>query len=374
MNKFWRALLLSVLTSLSACQQADGPAQKVVTALSDTDIAGYERAVQTREFSFPEDHGAHPGFKHEWWYLTGQVRDPQGRRFGYQFTLFRRALSPKTLPRPSAWATNQIYMAHLALTDISGKRFFNDERYARAALQLAGVQISPFRAWLEDWSLTERAAPCAQCLQVTLQAKSAEFSLKLELRNRRNPVLHGDRGLSRKSDTPGNASYYYSYPRLLTEGNIIVNGSQYTVSGNSWFDHEWSTSALETEQTGWDWFSLQLSDQSELMLFRLRHKDPKQSRYSATLVTDEAVHNLDNERLVLHVQNYWRSPHSKIRYPLSWKIEIPSIDTSLSLTPLLADQEMNLSFRYWEGAVQIGGRHRGHNVSGGGYMELTGYR
>ncbi|MDX1409924.1 MAG: lipocalin-like domain-containing protein, partial [Saprospiraceae bacterium] len=318
--------LTGALLMLVACDRSAGPVQEVTSALSDADIAGYQRAEHPHNFVFPDDHGAHPLFKHEWWYLTGQVQDPQGRRFGYQFTLFRRALSPYQAPHSSAWATNQLYLAHLALSDIQGEQFYHDERYARAALKLAGVETSPFRAWLEDWSLSEQSTTeCTNCLHVKLQAASEDFSLQLVLRNQRDPVLHGDRGLSQKSDTPGNASYYYSYPRLLTEGMIIVNGTTFTVSGSSWFDHEWSTSALEAQQTGWDWFSLQLSDHSELMLFRLRHRDPGRSRYSGTLITDDAVINLDGEKFTLRVMSHWRSPHSKVRYPQVWQIDIPSI-------------------------------------------------
>lgn len=365
-----------VIGLLTACDGPDTPPpQTVISTLSDPDTAGYSRALAPRSLRFPGDHGPHPDFKHEWWYLTGQATSETGHRFGYQFTLFRRALSPHTMKRSSAWASNQLYMAHLALTDITGKRFYHDERYAREALALAGVTAQPFAAWLEDWSLNAITLPCSQCLHIKVQAATNKFALDLSLRNQRDPVLHGENGLSRKSNTPGNASYYYSYPRLATGGTIRVDGRVYTVAGNSWFDHEWSTSALEPDQAGWDWFSLQLSDQTELMLFRLRHRDdPGQSLLSGTHISDDATRTLGRDGFSLRILEHWRSPRTAVRYPQDWRIEIPALGYSLTVTPWLPEQEIDLSFRYWEGAVRVSGHHAGRKVTGNGYMELTGYR
>jgi len=372
MNSLKTYLICGALGLLVACTGPTPPQQSVATTLSDPDVAGFRRALAPRRFRFPEDHGAHPDYKHEWWYLTGQVTGNDGSRFGYQFTLFRRALSAVPEKRASAWATNQVYLAHFAVSDISNQQFQSDERYARGALQLAGVTSQPFRAWLEDWSLSSTKTTCPDCFNTLLHVKAKGIDLELSLRNQRAPVLHGDHGLSHKSDTPGNASYYYSYPRLVTEGRLSISGRAYAVTGSSWFDHEWSTSALEPEQTGWDWFSLQLSDQSELMLFRLRHRDPGQSRLSGTYVDNQGARKLDNFSLV--VKDHWHSPHTGVRYPRSWQIDIPALRSRLLVTPWLADQEMNMSFRYWEGAVKITGRQGGRQVSGNGYMELTGYR
>lgn len=361
---------------LAACGRPNEmPAEPVTNALSDTEVAGYSRALAPIDFAFPGDHGPHPEFKHEWWYLTGQVTGDDGRRFGYQFTLFRRALTPRAPDRASAWASNQLYMAHLALTDVLEQRFYHDERYGRGALGLAGVDAEPFQAWLEDWSLRQDTPACRECLHGNLRAASQAFTLQLTVRNQHDPVLHGDRGLSRKGNTPGNASYYYSYPRLATSGTIRLNGKDYRVTGSSWFDHEWSTSALEAGQAGWDWFSLQLSDQTELMLFRLRHrKDPERSLLSGTYIAGDAARSLGRDDFRLRILDYWRSPETSVRYPQKWRILVPSLGYDLTVTPWLADQEMNLGFRYWEGAIRISGRRGNEQVSGNGYMELTGYR
>ncbi len=216
----------------------------------------------------------HPEFKTEWWYFTGNLRTAEERRFGYQLTLFRVAVTPEPPASESAWATNQTYMAHFAVTDVAADGFYHDERFARGALGLAGVNPRPFRAWLEDWHVTEDtgsvARGCEGCLNLRISAGNDDADIALSLTSVKPAARHGDNGLSQKSGTAGNASYYYSLTRLATTGTVRIGRQTHTVTGNSWFDHEWSTSALEDDQAGWDWFSLQLSGQDELMLFKLR--------------------------------------------------------------------------------------------------------
>jgi predicted secreted hydrolase len=337
---------------------------------------GFERAYQPRELIFPDDHGAHDTYKNEWWYFTGNVATAGGRTFGYQFTLFRSALAPEQPPINSAWATNQIYLTHVALSDIHQDEFLVAERFSRGALDLAGADAEPFRIWLDDWSVSGIEIRGRGQFSVMLKVETGSFSLDIELDNSQSMVLHGDQGLSAKSSTPGNASYYYSFPRLQTDGVIGIGVEQFPVSGESWFDHEWSTSALEAGQTGWDWFSLQLSDQSALMLFQLRHaEDPRQNFYSGTLIQADgtAIHLQDGDFSITE-QDTWQSPTTGVVYPAGWEIILPDYAVSMTVIPAMADQEMRTSFRYWEGAVTVTGIKENNAVSGKGYVELTGYQ
>jgi len=374
-----RLLGISFLVCLlQACGQevAQPPSAplSVVEILGGASSEGYERAFLPRPLVFPEDYGAHDSFKNEWWYFTGNLSDAEGRTFGYQFTLFRTAIAPHKPATDSAWSSNQIYLAHAALSDIDGQHFLYDERYSRGALELAGASPEPLRFWLDDWSVSGNADPGH--FAVTIRARAGDFNLDLKLKNGKALVLHGDRGLSAKGRTPGNASHYYSFTRLRTEGAVQLGGETFQVQGESWFDHEWSTSALESGQTGWDWFSLQLSDQSELMLFRLRHaSDPGQDYSSGTLIgADESVSPLQGDEFSIEVLDQWQSPATGVRYPSRWTLRLPDRGMELTVEPLQPDQELHTSFRYWEGAVAIRGNRNGTPVTGKGYVELTGYQ
>lgn len=337
--------------------------------------AGYAKARAGEPLRFPADHGAHPAFKNEWWYFTGNLRTPGRRHFGFQFTLFRSAVSPKPPASDSHWATNQVYLAHLAVTDTESGRLLSDERFARGALGLAGVSPDPFRAWLEDWQVSATAT-CGECLEVILSAKSERFGLTLTLRNSKPPVLHGNAGLSLKSESGDNASHYYSYPRLRVEGLISTGDDAHHVGGDAWFDHEWSTSSLEADQVGWDWFSIQLNDDTELMLFQLRHADAKDKHFLYGTYIDEQGRSssLPPDGFDLTPTATWRSPVSGATYPVAWRIRVPSRHLSLALRAVTEAQELDRSFRYWEGAVQVRGNRQGREIGGHGYLELTGYR
>ena len=211
------------------------PSASVTALLGGEDPAGFARAQIPRDFRFPDDHGPHPSYRHEWWYVTGNLRAPGGRRFGYQLTFFRFALSPALPDRKSRWATNQAYMAHFAVTDVGGRRFRHFERTGRGALGIAGATAQPFRVWLDDWSAEGGKA---STLPIRLRAKEGKVSIDLLLTTARPIVLQGDRGLSRKGASPGNASYYYSITRLQTEGNLRIGENDYKVSGLSWLDRE----------------------------------------------------------------------------------------------------------------------------------------
>ena len=332
----------------------------------------FARALKPRQFSFPSDHGAHNPYRTEWWYFTGNLENSEGRKFGYELTFFRFALSAKTYASQSVWRNNQLYMAHLTLTDVKENRFYTDERFCRAGNELAGAADNKYHVWLYDWSAT---AEDKVDFPLRLRAKSDQFAIDLLLNTQKSPVLQGDQGLSRKSAEAGNASYYYSYTRLPTLGTLSIAGINHSVSGNSWMDREWSTSALSKEQSGWDWFALQFSDNSELMFYRLRRKDGQQDSNSAgSLVLEDSTKvALKVQNVTIKVLDTWRSPHSKINYPSRWLLSVPSRKLEVEIVPLINDQELNVSYRYWEGAVSITGTKNGKTISGQGYVELVGY-
>ena len=334
---------------------------------------GFARALKPREFSFPSDHGAHNSYRTEWWYFTGNLKNPQNRKFGYELTFFRFALSPKTPVSKSAWRSNQMYMAHLTLTDVKEDRFYTDERFSRAGNSLAGASNKKYHVWLYDWSA---ATEGDSDFPLRLHAKSDKFAIDLLLTSQKGYVLQGDQGLSQKSPEPGNASYYYSYTRLPTEGHISIANNKFSVSGESWMDREWSTSALSDEQSGWDWFALQFSDNSELMFYQLRRKDglPDNNSSSSFVQSDNSKIPLKVKDVTIKILDKWESPHSKITYPSKWRLTIPGQNLDIDVVPLINDQELNVRYRYWEGAVSVNGTKNGKPISGQGYVELTGYK
>ena len=348
------------------------PPASVTALLGGEGPGGFARATAPRDFRFPDDHGPHPEFRHEWWYFTGNLRAPGGRRFGYQLTFFRFALSPDAADRGSRWATNQAYMAHFAVTDAQGNRFRYFERTGRGALGIAGATARPFRVWLDDWSVE---GADASTLPIRLRAAEGGTSVDLVLDSAGPIVLQGDRGLSRKGAAPGNASYYYSMTRLATRGNVLVEDTSLPVEGSSWLDREWGTSSLEKGQSGWDWFALQLSDGRDLMFYRLRRGDGGADPFSAgTLVLpDGSFRPLSPDDVRVEILEHWRSPESGARYPSRWRLRLPTEGLELEVVPRVADQELRTAVRYWEGAVGVRGTARGKPVEGDGYVELTGY-
>ncbi len=336
---------------------------------NDTAGEGYARVLTPRIFSFPRDHGPHPPYRSEWWYFTGNLFDETGRRFGYQWVVFRRALRPHAVERSSAWGANQAFMAHFALTDVDGRRFHHFERFARGSAGLAGAQQEPLQVWLEDWSLEETGTGAWR-----LRAAENDVLIDLLLTPAKPVVLNGEQGLSRKSAGAGNASYYYSISRLETHGILRAAGRSHEVSGFSWLDREWGTSALAPDQQGWDWFALQLDDGSELMFYQLRRRDGTVDPFSSgTLIAADGSHEgLDAEAVTLEVLDSWRSPLGAV-YPARWRLHLPAQALTLDIRPVLSAQELDASVRYWEGAVDVAGSRKGQPVGGQGYVELVGY-
>ena len=370
------ALLVGAKWLNQFSENADAaPELSVASVMGSADTAGFARAFAPRAFVFPADHGPHPDFRTEWWYYTGNLQTESGRHFGYQFTLFRSALSADTTVRESEMAANQLYMGHFALSDIQNDNYYYFERFSRAANGLAGAQAAPFRVWLEDWQTTDPDADSTAAFpKMRIDAAAEGVSLNIELTPEKPHVLQGDRGLSQKSAKPGNASYYYSLTRMTAEGSVSVNGETLAVNGLSWMDREWSTSALGDNQVGWDWFSLQLSDSSELMYYQLRLTSGEADPYSKGLLVapDGASQLIKRDDVSLTVREYWDSPRGG-RYPAGWWLQVPEQQIDLQISPLIANQELNVAIRYWEGAVKIDGTAYGKPVSGYGYVELTGY-
>jgi predicted secreted hydrolase len=347
----------------------------VSTALGSGDLTGFARALAPRAFSFPADHGPHPEFRTEWWYYTGNLDTAAGRHFGFELTFFRTALTPPSasvVDRASAWSARQLYVAHFALTDTAGRRFHAWSRLSREALGMAGARTSPFRVWLDDWS-AESESPSS--LPMRLRAAEGDVAIDLVLASEKPVALQGDRGLSQKGPEPGNASYYYSLSRMHARGTVSVNGEPLAVSGLAWMDREWSTSALGPELAGWDWVALQLDDGRDVMVYRLRRRDGGTDSHSAgaLIAPDGATRPLAAADVTLDALDHWTSPRSGVRYPSRWRLAIPDAALSLEITPRLADQELIVGTRYWEGAVRAEGTAAGRPVTARGYVELVGY-
>jgi predicted secreted hydrolase len=344
-------------------------------AMGDVEEENFSKALDKIEFIFPKDHGPHPDFRTEWWYFTGNLADKNNRRFGYQFTIFRTALTKNKEIRNSDWGSNQIYMAHFAVTDIENNEFYFDERFSREANKLAGTQVNPLRVWLEDWQVMQISDRIRFDLpSINIRAKTGRVQIDLTLNATKPKVLQGEGGLSQKGEQPGNASYYYSYTRLNTEGKILLNGQESEVSGNSWMDREWSTSALSNDQVGWDWFALQFNDNTEIMYYQMRKKDGTPDLFSKGIIVEKngTSKPIKKDQVYLEVKEYWESS-SGVKYPSGWSLDIPDEKIKLKITPAIQNQLMDVSINYWEGAVLIEGLKNKEPLNGRGYVELTGY-
>jgi len=342
----------------------------------------WQRAIGPWTWSFPRDHGAHPNFKSEWWYFTGNLKENStGRPFGYQLTIFRQGVQLNPAQKNSKWAMRDFYFGHFTISDIAKGEFHVAEKVSRGALGEAHAATGSMDVAIGPWSINgpwhDSNDPAKQ--SYLLQANEGEMAIDLDAALAKPPVLEGVNGLSQKSSGAGNASYYYSFPRLDTTGRLKLAGKTYDVSGLSWFDHEFSTSSLASDEIGWDWFCIQLGNNQEIMLYALRDKsgalDPASE---GTWVNADGT----SERLVpgsftIEKQGTWTSPHSGATYPAGWHVIIPGHHADLTVTPAMADQELNLSkmgkLAYWEGACTITGRVDNADVKGVGYTELTGY-
>ncbi len=339
-----------------------------VTGLNEDEYStdGFAKAYEIIPFNFPEDHGPHNDFQAEWWYYTGNLADAEGNRFGYQFTIFRRAIVPEAAERESEWGNNQIYFAHFAVTDVTGETFNYHEKFSRSNPGLAGAQGTPFyHVWIDDWYAKDVGNG-----QVQLKAQAGDIAIDLLLDQSKPMVLQGEQGLSAKSSEPGNASYYYSLTNNLTTGTMTTPRGTFEVTGNSWKDREWSTSILGDDAVGWDWFSLQLDDNREIMFFHIRRTDGSLDPVSKGVLVeaDGSTSSLTLSDIEITALDTWTSPHSGATYPSEWTLSIPNENIELSIVPMLNDQELDVNILYWEGAVRVEGTQTGF-----GYVEMTGY-
>lgn len=344
-------------------------------SLLPTTLAGQEfrLALPGWQYAFPRDHGAHPEFKTEWWYYTGHLTAAQGEPFSYQLTFFRVGVRRPDPQARSAWSLHTLYFAHLALTDIQGRRFVFHEKLGRGALGLSGAAVDHYRVWIDNWQ--------AELLGEVhhLQASAVNLSLDLHLTPSKPPVIHGRQGISQKAAGEGYASHYYSLTRLATKGTLSYRGRTYAVQGKSWMDHEFSSSQLAPYQTGWDWFSLQLDDGQELMLYVLRHQDGTLDPFSSGTLVDPKGQgrHLTLADFAVQPLSTWKSTQSGAVYPAAWKISLPLQGYELEIQPTLANQELitakSTRITYWEGSVLVSGTQNGRSVTGQGYAELTGY-
>jgi predicted secreted hydrolase len=348
--------LLLLLSLLTASAQAD-----------------WRLALPGWKYDFPRDHGNHPEFQIEWWYFTGNLAAADGREFGYQLTFFRRGVMPldaDIIPL-SHFVTSSVKFAHFAVSDIKGGGFHFFQKLSRGAFGEAGFGERQRLAWIEDWSCEFDVDGAFR-----IMAKADDLSLELTLKPEKPLVIHGQNGISKKAEGEGRASHYYSLTRLRSEGILRMGNQEFAVSGLSWFDHEWATNQLTANQVGWDWFSLQLDDGSEVMLFQLRSKDGGRDANSAGTYVDAegAATPLAEADFTLEPVETWTSPESAGRYPVKWRITIPRLKVQLEVSAALNDQELRLKpIEYWEGSVRAGGAVGERRVKGSGYLEMTGY-
>lgn len=335
-------------------------------------VADFRRVTEPQPLEFPRDLGPHEDYQTEWWYYTGNLATETGREFGYQLTFFRRSLTSETtnVAKPSDWRSPQVYFSHFTISDIEGNAFYPHERFSRQSAQLSGAQAEPYRVWLENWSATEIAPG-----KVHLVAEAEDVALDLVLNETLPPVLQGDRGYSKKGPEPGNASYYYSIVQQQSSGTVTVGDEAFAVTGLTWKDHEYSTSALSPGTVGWDWFSLQMDDGSALMLYGLRLESGEITDVSSGTYISQAgeTQTIDYTDRQIEVLKTWHSPTTQADYPAQWRIAIPKLDLELTGQALMANQELNVSRQYWEGAVGFTGAIAGEAVTARGYVEMTGY-
>jgi len=341
----------------------------------------FKKAHPGRVFSFPQDHFSHPEFKTEWWYYSGHLQSLDQKSYGYQLTFFRTGLKRETEKQKSKWTIHNLYFAHLAITDESKGRFEYREKIHRGSLGEAGAspytsKEKTFRIWIENWSIEGSEHGMQNHF---LKARDKDFGIELVLTPEKEPVIHGQKGISQKAEGEGYASHYYSITRLKTAGKLFLNGSEVPVHGLSWMDHEFGSNQLQEYQVGWDWFSIQLGNGVDLMFYQIRHRDGKIDPYSSgTIISSEGKNEpLFLKEFQIEVLGKWKSQKSGAVYPSKWRLKVPSRHIELVLSPTVKDQELitkeSTRVTYWEGSVKIEGKYQDHPIKGMGYVELTGY-
>ncbi len=333
----------------------------------------FRRALPGYVYRFPADHAAHPEFRTEWWYYTGHLTSSEGNQFGFQLTFFRHALRPPAPKLQSRWALHTLYFIHFAITDEKRETYRFQEKVSRGALNMAGADPETYHVWVQDWEvrLQEKIH--------RLKAGKEDMGIDLTLVPAKGAVIHGNNGVSQKAVGEGYASHYYSLTRMLTTGALYWQGTSYEVTGLAWMDHEFGSNQLRDYQVGWDWFSVQLDNQTELMLYIIRHRDGQADPTSSgTLIhPDGSFEHLPLSTFQVETLGSWRSKKSGTTYPSGWRLKVPAKRLELKLIPTVKDQELTTRkstlVNYWEGSVRVKGSFKGREVEGRGYVELTGY-
>jgi predicted secreted hydrolase len=384
----WLAVTVTAAIALAGCgvgpdrQPADAvfqPASEATIGSAAPARAGdppdprWMHADPEYRLDLPRDHASHPEHKIEWWYYTGNVSTAEGRRFGYQLTFFRVGVDPAPV-NPSRWAIRDLHMAHLAVADIDGERYRFADRLNRAGVGGAGASTASYDVWNEDWRATLDASG-----RHLLRATDAGLGLDLVLEPGKPWVAHGRQGYSQKGSQPRNASHYYSLTRMSTRGRLAIGGDTFQVEGASWMDHEFGSSVLEPDHVGWDWFSIQLEDGTDLMVFQLRQRDgsPASASSGTLVLADGGTVALAASAFTLTPGDSWRSPASGAIYPIAWRVTVPERELVLDVRAALPDQELrterSTGVTYWEGSIDVRGQQRGRPIRGRGYLEMTGY-
>jgi predicted secreted hydrolase len=323
---------------------------------------GFAPVVPGKKLVFPDDHGPHPDFRIEWWYVTANLTDRAGSAYGAQWTLFRQAMAPGA--QQEGWANQQIWMGHAALTRADTHRY--SETFARGGVGQAGADASPFHAWIDAWQMRGREGLNSDTLSpLDLNAAGTDFAYTLHVEADHALVLQGDAGYSVKSEQ-GQASYYYSQPYFRASGSVTIDDTPLEVTGLAWMDREWSSQPLASDQTGWDWLSLHFSEGSKLMLFRLRQADGHHFISGKWFSPDGNSRQLASSEIAMTPKVLTDIAGRHI--PTAWDIAIPALTLSISCAPVNAKCWMGTRFPYWEGPIRFSGSH-----DGVGYLEMTGY-
>jgi len=365
--------LLLLATMTSSCLLLPFFNLAVPAAHAEQASGHYKKALPGYKFSFPRDHASHEEFKTEWWYYTGHLKSDDGKKYGYELTFFRSGVEPSAKSTAKSKTPSNVYLAHFAVSDIHNKKFHFYEKLTRSGLSLGTASSSVLHIYNDGWRVDEAGDA------MMLSAEAEKAGIKLLLSSKKPPVIHGKDGVSQKADCVGCASHYYSLTRMDTKGLLFIDGKEKRVSGTSWMDHEFGSNQLTEEQVGWDWFSLQLSDGTELMLYVMRKKDGTFDRNSSGTIigADGKAEHLNLSQFKIRSKSKWLSPLSKGTYPMNWDIEIPDKQIKLQVTQEFETQELvtkrSTDVTYWEGAATITGTKGGKPITGEGYVEMTGY-
>ncbi|NVN80356.1 lipocalin-like domain-containing protein [Vibrio sp. Scap16] len=372
-SKLIKLSVLSLsLLSLWGCEKGDpNSAQNMGSILGGNNEQNdqFTPVVKGVDINFPADHQAHPSFRHEWWYLTANLTDENGNELGVQWTQFRFAAAPEDNAeqtkqlKQTAWQSQQIYMAHSAIT--TKDKHYADEKWSRDQAELAGVSASPFRVYLDDWQWNSSTN---DLFPATLNANSEQFGYSLTLTSDAPYQKQGEQGYSTKSSDGKVASYYYSQPFIDVSGNVTIDGVTHKVSGKGWIDREWSSQFLLDSQQGWDWFALRLNDETSLVVFQLRNSTTGEASYASARLMQQDGSGIAISQQDITLTAVKQTVIDGRDYPTEWQVLIPSQQIELTVSALNPKAKMPLSVPYWEGPITIEGTHYGT-----GYMELTGY-